>query len=108
VGAARRVAAARGAGTLSAAYRIALDAFNRFMLHRGQALDLDALPDPRPTELADAVRARRRQAAGASTFFEIGGCGSRASPGSTTNTCSSDHHGPATPAAGAGSFSCFT
>jgi hypothetical protein len=55
LGAMRRVATARGAEPLTAADRVALDAFDRFML-RGGGLDADSLPDPPPATLAALVR----------------------------------------------------
>jgi hypothetical protein len=57
LGAMRRVATARGARPLSAADRVALDAFDRFMLRGGPAHELDALPDPSPAQLAALIPA---------------------------------------------------
>ena len=39
-------------------------------------------------------------------FFDTGGVGSQASPGSSTKVCSSEHHLPFTSGSGAGSLSC--
>lgn len=55
LGALRRVATAGGSRSLTAADRRALDAFDRFVLRRDPASDIEALPDPSPTELAAAL-----------------------------------------------------
>ena len=52
LGALLRVATAGGSEPLTAVGRRALEAFDRFVLRREPASDLDALPDPRPAELA--------------------------------------------------------
>ena len=55
LGAMRCVATGRGTAPLSAADRIALDAFDRFILRRESGLDPDALPDVSPAQLAAAI-----------------------------------------------------
>jgi hypothetical protein len=55
LGALRRVATGAGREPLTAVDRRALAAFDRFVLRRDPGTDLDALPDPRPDELAAAL-----------------------------------------------------
>src|SRR5947207_12217283 len=55
LGAMRRVASAHGAEAWSGADRHALTAFDRFILRRERRLDIDALPDPTPAQLAAAL-----------------------------------------------------
>ncbi len=55
-GALRRVATASGSRSLTAADRRALDAFDRFVLRRDPAYDLEGLPEALPTELAAALQ----------------------------------------------------
>jgi hypothetical protein len=55
LGAMRCVATGRGTAPLSAADRVALDAFDRFILRRESGLDPDALPDVSPAQLAAAI-----------------------------------------------------
>ena len=52
LGALRQVATAAGREPLTAVDRRAIEALDRFALRRDPAAGLDALPDPRPAELA--------------------------------------------------------
>ena len=56
LGALRHVVTAGGSRYLTATDRRTLDAFDRFVLRRDTACDLDGLPDPAPTELAAAIQ----------------------------------------------------
>ena len=56
LGALRHVATAGGSRSVTAADRRALDAFDRFVLHRDPAGDFDSLPDPSPMRLAAALQ----------------------------------------------------
>jgi hypothetical protein len=55
-GALRCVATASGSRSLTPADRRALDAFDRFVLRRDPAYDLEGLPEALPTELAAALQ----------------------------------------------------
>jgi hypothetical protein len=56
LGALRRIATAGGGRPMTAADRRALDAFDRFVLRRDPATDLDDLPETSPTQLAAALQ----------------------------------------------------
>jgi hypothetical protein len=56
LGALRRIATASGDRPMTAADRRALDAFDRFVLRRDPATDLDDLPETSPTQLAAALQ----------------------------------------------------
>jgi hypothetical protein len=56
LGALRHVATPGGSRYLTATDRRTLDAFDRLVLRRDTACDLDGLPDPSPTELAAALQ----------------------------------------------------